>query len=86
MIPAKAHSPSSRIISLRSFCRPGFFRQRWPNPDTAPQRPSGRAASAPFPGIFFRIAQCEYVIFSETPALPFSFSGNQSNDYKSKFK
>ncbi|WP_174988687.1 hypothetical protein [Burkholderia lata] len=86
MIPAKAHSPSSRIIHSALFCRPALFRQRWSNPFTVPQRLAGRTVSVLFPGTFFRVAQYECVIFSEMSALPFSFPGNGLDDYKSKLK
>ncbi|MBY4725429.1 MULTISPECIES: hypothetical protein [Burkholderia] len=57
-------------------------------------KPANRAAAACrahgfgafFPGIFFRLTQCECVIFPETPAWSFSFPGNGPNDYKSKLK
>ncbi|WP_217590189.1 hypothetical protein [Burkholderia sp. GbtcB21] len=56
-------------------------------------KPARRTATArrqrdfgAFPGIFFRVAQCECVIFSDIPALPFHSAGKRLDDYKSKLK
>ncbi|MBN3735945.1 hypothetical protein [Burkholderia sp. Tr-20390] len=86
MIPAKAHSPPSRIIHSVLFAVRRFSvndgQTRSPRRSSLP----GARFRRFFPGIFFRFTQCECVIFSEMPALPFSFPGNGPNDYKSKLK
>ncbi|WP_155291853.1 hypothetical protein ACN8ZM_17515 [Burkholderia aenigmatica] len=86
MIPAKAHSPSPRIIHAVPFAVRRFSVN---DGQTRSPRRNGLPAArfrCFFPGIFFRAAQCECVIFSEMSALPFSFPGNGFNDYKSKLK
>ncbi|MBN3828200.1 hypothetical protein G3O00_31995 [Burkholderia sp. Ac-20384] len=86
MIPAKAHSPLSRIIHSVLFAVRRFSVND--GQTRSPRRhglPAARLRCF-FPGIFFRVAQCKYVIFSEMPALPFSFPGNGLDDYKSKLK
>ncbi|UXU91965.1 hypothetical protein [Burkholderia sp. S-53] len=62
-----------------------FFRQRWSNPLTAPQRLAGGAVEALFSGIFFRVTKNECVIFSDTPHC-FFIPRSGLDDYKSKLK
>ncbi|WP_165765638.1 hypothetical protein [Burkholderia puraquae] len=86
MIPDKAHSPPSRIIHSALFAVRRFSVN---DGQTRSPRRNGLPAArfrCFFPGIFFRLDQCECVIFSEMPALPFSFPGNGLDDYKSKLK
>jgi len=86
VIPAKTHSPSSRII------HPVLFAVRRFSVNDGQTRSSRRSSSPGarfrcfFPGIFFRATQYEHVIFSEMPAWSFSFPGNGLDDYKSKLK
>ncbi|WP_174944045.1 hypothetical protein [Burkholderia lata] len=86
MIPAKAHSPSSRIIHSVLFAVRRFSVND--GQTRSPRRNGVPAARLQcfFPGIFFRVAQCGCVIFSEMPALPFSLPENGLDDYKSKLK
>ncbi|WP_175888373.1 hypothetical protein [Burkholderia contaminans] len=71
MIPAKAHSPSPRIIHAVLFAVRRFSvndgQTRSPRRDSLPAARPGYF----FLGIFFRIAQSKCVIFSEISALPF---------------
>ncbi|WGY71035.1 hypothetical protein KEC55_28975 [Burkholderia cepacia] len=71
MISAKAHSPLSRIIHSAPFAVGRFFVNEGKTRETTPQRLAGRTISVLFPGIFFRVDQCEYVIFSDMSALLF---------------
>ncbi|WP_155632640.1 hypothetical protein [Burkholderia cepacia] len=86
MIPDKSHSPSPRIIHAVLFAVRRFSVN---DGQTRPPRRNGSPAArfrCFLSGIFFRIVQCECVIFSEIRALPFSFPGNGLDDYKSKLK